>query len=138
MTLPDDPTEDRPPEDRPPEDRRWWETDVVLADGGTVHLRPRRHEDADRFQAYLLEQTPTLGVRRSVVERRVLPRRRAEVQTKYGRVEGMVVAAGQHGSRFSPEYESCRRAAALHDAPLERVYDEAIAAYLAAAEIMGV
>src|SRR5262249_40792017 len=30
-------------------DRHWWETDVVLADGGTVHLRPRRPEDSGRI-----------------------------------------------------------------------------------------
>jgi len=31
------------------DERRWWETDVVLSDGGTVHLRPRRPEDAERI-----------------------------------------------------------------------------------------
>jgi uncharacterized protein (TIGR00299 family) protein len=93
-----------------------------------------RHDDADRFQATLLEQTPTLGVRRSVVERRILPRRRAEVATKYGRVEGMVVAAGPGAGRFAPEYESCRRAAELQNVPLIRVYDEAAAAYRSTAE----
>ena len=33
----------------PTDDRHWWETDVVLSDGGTVHLRPRRPEDAERI-----------------------------------------------------------------------------------------
>src|SRR4051812_1384108 len=33
----------------PGDERHWWETDVVLADGGTVHLRPRRPEDAARI-----------------------------------------------------------------------------------------
>ena len=27
----------------------YWEADVVLSDGGTVHLRPRRPEDAERI-----------------------------------------------------------------------------------------
>ena len=34
----------------PAGDRHWWETDVVLSDGGTVHLRPRRPEDAPRIK----------------------------------------------------------------------------------------
>jgi uncharacterized protein (DUF111 family) len=92
-----------------------------------------RHEDADRLQAILFEQTTTLGVRRSTVERRVLPRRRIEIQTKYGPVEG-VVAEGLAHSRFSPEYESCRRAAAHHGIPLRSVYDAAVAAFLSAAQ----
>src|SRR5262249_41017547 len=36
-------------DDGAPGDRHWWETDVVLSDGGTVHLRPRRPEDAERI-----------------------------------------------------------------------------------------
>jgi uncharacterized protein (TIGR00299 family) protein len=93
-----------------------------------------RHEDADRLQQTVFEQTPTLGVRRSAVERRVLPRSRVEVQTKYGVVTGMVVGDAPAGSRFSPEYESCRRIAAERAVPLYRVYDEATAAYLSSAQ----
>lgn len=39
---------------------RSWEADVVLADGGTAHLRPIRPDDADRLRAFhsrLSEQT---------------------------------------------------------------------------------
>jgi acetyl coenzyme A synthetase (ADP forming)-like protein len=32
-------------------DPQWWESDVVLADGGTVHLRPIRPEDGDALLA---------------------------------------------------------------------------------------
>ncbi|HEY3262607.1 MAG TPA: GNAT family N-acetyltransferase, partial [Pseudonocardiaceae bacterium] len=35
----------------PPEPPKHWEADVVLADGGTVHLRPIRPEDADALVA---------------------------------------------------------------------------------------
>ena len=31
---------------------RRWEADVVLTDGGTVHLRPIRSDDAERLQAF--------------------------------------------------------------------------------------
>ena len=35
----------------PPVDPATWEADVVLADGGTVHLRPIRPDDADALLA---------------------------------------------------------------------------------------
>lgn len=31
----------------PPEIPGYWEADVVLADGGTVHMRPRHDDDHD-------------------------------------------------------------------------------------------
>ncbi len=34
-----------------------WETDVVLADGGTVHIRPIRPDDADAVAAFHLRQS---------------------------------------------------------------------------------
>lgn len=36
---------------------RRWETDVVLTDGGTVHLRPIRPDDADAVAAFHLRQS---------------------------------------------------------------------------------
>ncbi|GMA85316.1 hypothetical protein GCM10025868_05660 [Angustibacter aerolatus] len=35
-----------------------WEADVVLRDGGVVHVRPIRPEDHDRVQAFHLNQSP--------------------------------------------------------------------------------
>jgi hypothetical protein len=35
-----------------------WEADVVLADGGTVHLRPIQPEDADRLVALHARLSP--------------------------------------------------------------------------------
>ncbi|HKA03643.1 MAG TPA: hypothetical protein VKD67_04920, partial [Acidimicrobiales bacterium] len=35
-----------------------WEGDVVLADGGTVHVRPIRPDDADRLLAFHGRQSP--------------------------------------------------------------------------------
>lgn len=35
-----------------------WESDVVLADGGTVHVRPIRPEDADRLVAFHARLSP--------------------------------------------------------------------------------
>lgn len=42
------PREQSPPDDYP----RQWEADVVLSDGGTVHLRPITPEDAEQLVAF--------------------------------------------------------------------------------------
>lgn len=39
------------PEDTPVEVPTQWDNDVVLADGGTVHIRPLRPQDAEALQA---------------------------------------------------------------------------------------
>jgi uncharacterized protein (DUF111 family) len=90
-----------------------------------------RHEDTDRLEALLFAETPTLGIRRSIVERRVLPRRRAQVETEFGAVQGVVTSAGSSSSRFSAEYEACRRIAEERGVPIHRIFDAAVAAFLA-------
>jgi acyl-CoA synthetase (NDP forming)/RimJ/RimL family protein N-acetyltransferase len=45
-------TDQPDPEPPPPEAPRHWAADVVVADGGTVHLRPIRPEDADAIVAF--------------------------------------------------------------------------------------
>ena len=34
-----------------------WEADVLLADGGTVHIRPIRPDDAERIEAFHSRQS---------------------------------------------------------------------------------
>ena len=40
---------------------RHWEADAVLADGGTVHLRPITPDDADRLRAFHSRLSPGRG-----------------------------------------------------------------------------
>ena len=42
----------------PPPYPAHWEADVVLADGGTAHLRPITPDDADALQAFHVRQSP--------------------------------------------------------------------------------
>ncbi|MEY8040633.1 GNAT family N-acetyltransferase [Saccharopolyspora cebuensis] len=46
------PGADPPPDGTPAEYPRRWEADVVLSDGGTVHLRPITPEDAEKVIAF--------------------------------------------------------------------------------------
>jgi uncharacterized protein (DUF111 family) len=85
--------------------------------------------DADRLESILFRETTTLGVRRSVVERRKLHRRPHQVETPWGAVSGVLATLPGGEMRFSPEYESCRQIAESQSLPLGRVYKDAIVAW---------
>lgn len=76
-----------------------------------------RHAAADAVMQIILDETSTLGVRKSEVIRTCLPRQTVTVETEYGPVR--VVCAGQ---TCSPEYEDCRAAARKHNVPITDVY----------------
>ena len=80
----------------------------------------------------LLEQSPTLGIRRTEASRMVAGRDSIDVETPHGRLavkrkllEGSVVDA-------RPELEDCRRLALTTGRPLQEVVDDATSAARAA------
>ena len=74
----------------------------------------------------ILTETPTLGLRRHRVERRVLPREVRAVRTRYGSIR-MKRALDPRGVwKAMPEYDDCRRAAERTGAPLREVMAEAL------------
>jgi pyridinium-3,5-bisthiocarboxylic acid mononucleotide nickel chelatase len=75
----------------------------------------------------------TLGVRRQVLQRTVLDRAFAKVQTEFGEVQ--VKLAARDGEVFgaTPEFDDCRRLAARAKVPVRRVIAEASAAAFALA-----
>jgi uncharacterized protein (TIGR00299 family) protein len=84
--------------------------------------------DADRFTRLLLIETTAFGVRRTISQRRKLPREFVNVATpfgevtvKLGRLAGQVVQA-------APEFESCRAVAAQAGVPVKAVYEAALRA----------
>ena len=82
-------------------------------------------EDADRLETILFEETSTLGVRRSETRRDALPRHFDTVETRYGPITVKVAQLPNGGLRATPEYEDCRKAAALHGVSLQSVTHEA-------------
>ena len=82
--------------------------------------------DQDRFTELLLRETTSLGVRRSVAERRKLKRRIVIVQTEYGALEVKVGSLNGKIIQASPEFEWCKIAAEQNRVPLKDVYDAAI------------
>jgi hypothetical protein len=84
-------------------------------------------EDAERLSRLLLTDTTAFGVRRTEAQRLKLAREVVTVKTafgavevKLGRLDGKVVSA-------SPEFESCKRAAARAKTPVRRVITAALA-----------
>ncbi len=80
-------------------------------------------------EAILFRETTTLGVRRWQVERRKLRRETRQVETPWGKVDGVVAWLDAKSARFSPEFESCRRLADAQGLPLKTVYDAAQSAF---------
>jgi uncharacterized protein (DUF111 family) len=78
----------------------------------------------------LFEETPTLGIRRSMLQRTTLVRHVEEVETPWGPIS-MKVRIHQGEARATPEYEDCRRAAKEHQVPLHKVQEGARSAWRA-------
>jgi uncharacterized protein (DUF111 family) len=92
----------------------------------SVQARP---DDADRLEAILFRETPTLGVRRNAQLRRILARASHEVQTPWGRVAGKIAYLPDGSSRFAPEYEACARLASERGVALAEVTSAAVRAF---------
>jgi uncharacterized protein (TIGR00299 family) protein len=86
----------------------------------------------EQVEAILFSETTTLGVRRWPVSRRKLQRRPHSVATPWGAIEGKLAIVPGRSPTFSPEYESCRRAALANHVPLRTVMEAARRAFDAA------
>lgn len=85
-------------------------------------------EKADALTALILSETPALGVRRVVMERRKLRRRMLSVSTPYGPVEVKVAEWQGRIVHCKPEWEICRIRARERDVSVQLVWQAAIAA----------
>ena len=81
--------------------------------------------EADRFTELLLRETTAFGVRRSLCERRKLPREFVTVATPYGEVTVKLGRLAGKVIQAAPEFESCRLAAAKFGVPVKVVYEAA-------------
>jgi uncharacterized protein (TIGR00299 family) protein len=81
--------------------------------------------DADKFAELVLTHTTSFGVRIHEERRRKLNREIVRVATRFGEIEVKVGRLNGKVVTQSPEYESCKRAAALANVPVREVYDAA-------------
>jgi hypothetical protein len=79
-------------------------------------------------QTALLRETPTLGVRWSRRERRVLDRAWREVETPWGRVRVKVGLLDGEAVNLAPEFDDCAAVANAAGVPLKQVLQAALAA----------
>ena len=86
--------------------------------------------DVKRLEKILFKQTSTIGIRKWLASRHVLPREAHQVETLWGKIEGKLATLPDGEQRFSPEYEACRIISETHDVSIQAVYQEATAAYL--------
>jgi uncharacterized protein (TIGR00299 family) protein len=94
-----------------------------------VQARPA---DANKLEAILFRETPTLGVRRSTVLRTVLAREEHTVNSEWGPVAGKIAFLPDGSERFTPEYEACCQIAERGGVPLAAVVDAAKAVWKSA------
>jgi uncharacterized protein (TIGR00299 family) protein len=83
-------------------------------------------ERADALMRLLLEETPTLGVRYSLMNRRCLQRAIQTVQTEYGAVRVKFARDGARLLHLAPEYEDCAELARKTNAPLHAIMHAAL------------
>jgi uncharacterized protein (DUF111 family) len=88
----------------------------------TVLCQP---DQADGFCEMLLRETSAFGVRRYAAERRKLRRQSSSVQTEYGEVAIKLGKLNGKVLHATPEFESCRQAAAASKTSLRAVYEAA-------------
>ena len=68
----------------------------------------------------LFQETTTLGIRRRLQERRIIPREILSIATKLGTAR-VKVADRNKSKTIQPEYEDCVKLAKIHQIPLSEV-----------------
>jgi uncharacterized protein (TIGR00299 family) protein len=76
---------------------------------------------ADTLTHLLLAETTTLGVRRSTMQRTILPRKSGTVTTPYGEIR-VKIAEFAGRTSITPEYDDCLRIANTQNIPISDVY----------------
>jgi hypothetical protein len=85
--------------------------------------------EADRFTEMMLRETTAFGVRRTLAERRKLPRETVTVKTRFGPVAVKVGRLNGQVIQAAPEFEWCKKIAGRARVPLKQVYEAAMKAF---------
>jgi pyridinium-3,5-bisthiocarboxylic acid mononucleotide nickel chelatase len=83
-------------------------------------------------ETIIFQETTTLGIRRSLQQRSILPRSIQIVDTKYGSIRVKMATSNLPGNNevwnIQPEFADCAQLAQQHQVPWQQVYDAAQAA----------
>jgi pyridinium-3,5-bisthiocarboxylic acid mononucleotide nickel chelatase len=104
-----------------------WLTPMVMKKGRAAHQLSALMPSALKATALktLFDETTTLGVRETQVDRHALSRRIETVQTAFGPIRVKVAQASAENLTASPEYEDVRAAAERTGRPAKEVYEAA-------------
>lgn len=89
-------------------------------------------DEVSALEQVIFRETTTLGIRRCLMERTVLPRRLETVATPYGQVPVKVATLSDGTERVKPEYEACAACARAAGVSVGSVMDAARFAYAGA------
>jgi pyridinium-3,5-bisthiocarboxylic acid mononucleotide nickel chelatase len=82
-------------------------------------------ENADQLKGLIFQETTTLGVRQSTVQRSTLQREILVMETPLGSIRMKIARSNGHILNVAPEYEDCRKVASERGLPLKHVLAEA-------------
>lgn len=85
---------------------------------------------AETLEEILFRETGTLGIRRSLLQRRIQFRDHVEVHTPWGTVSGKRAWRTGSAATFAPEFEDCAKVAGQAGVALRDVYRAAESAFL--------
>ncbi len=89
-----------------------------------------RPQDVAELEEIMFNETATLGIRRSVLQRSIQHRDSVSVSTPWGDVTGKRAWRTGSAATFAPEFEDCARIAEKHEVSLRDVYRAAESGFL--------
>jgi hypothetical protein len=101
-----------------------WLTPVHMKKGrpGSVLSVLSGAAESSALAEIVFMETTTIGIRRTTVDRLMLPRQWRTVQTPYGPIRLKEARLGDRVVNVLPEYEDCRAAARAQGVPLKQVW----------------
>ena len=82
-------------------------------------------DKSEIFEKLLFEETTTLGLRKTKVEKVKLKRKFQKVGTIYGDISIKLCYSNSEIIKYAPEYEECRILAEKNSVPIRKVFEEA-------------
>ena len=109
-----------------------WIIPIVMKGGRPAQLVSAlcRNESVERLCSVLFQETTTLGLRISEVQRFELERSFVEVETEFGRIP-VKIGSTVDGKTLNaaPEYKICKDIADSQGIPLKKVFEVALLAF---------
>jgi uncharacterized protein (TIGR00299 family) protein len=78
----------------------------------------------------IFRETTTLGIRRKIETRSILPRKIIKINTKYGEVRVKIATKNDEIVNVKPEYEDCATLAKRHNLPWQLIHQTALNIYV--------